>query len=698
MNNRLKNWYYHLRLGQKLLVINSITVGVAMLLLLLSIAIMYVLWQRNQILEQTAIQAQFFSENLTASLSFNDQDSAQEVLNSLRNSPYVTHADLLDADGNYFAEFRRGNERVSNHMPFNLKLVDQRGRTFQFGFYNLNYLYVVKLNNKKLGYFYIALDIKPIYKQALKFGLLSLIAMGIAAVIDLILLNRLQRILMAPLQNLIQLMRYISKENDYSKRHVLYSHDEMGELAEGFNEMLEKIQDRDNSLGMELKQKEITERRLDRLAHYDVVTHLPNRHFFNHSLAKIARTEAASDVKFGLMFIDLDNFKMVNDTLGHPVGDKLLDHVAVILKETVRGDDIVARLGGDEFGIILPNLEHPENAATIAQKLITRISSPTNLDNHDVVIGASIGISFFPADTSNIDTLMQNADTAMYHAKDKGKNNFQFFDSDMRARVQSRMDIETDLRKALEEKHFYLEYQPQFDINTRQVIGVEALLRWQHPVLGRISPNEFISVAEESGLIIPIGEWVFDTACQQAKRWHDLGLPLTIAVNVSPRQFNEANLLQKFNHILAKVGADASWIELEITEGALMDGSDSVINKLHTFAREGFKLSIDDFGTGYSSLSYLKRFPISKLKIDRSFIIDIESNKDDKAIAHAIIAMSNSLDMQVIAEGIETEQQAQCLLNYGCYLGQGFLVSPSVTAERIEALCGVESLALAATA
>jgi len=497
----------------------------------------------------------------------------------------------------------------------------------------------------------------------------------------------LQGVLMKPLHNLIKLMHFISENNDYSKRYESYNDDEMGELAIGFNQMLDKIQDRDNAVGTELKDKEIAERRLDRLAHYDVVTHLPNRHFFNRSLAISASQADPGDVKFGLMFIDLDNFKMVNDTLGHHIGDILLHHVAEILKETVRGDDIVARLGGDEFGIILSNLEHAENAAVIARKIIARISTPAILDGHKVIVGASIGISFFPTDADDIETLMQNADTAMYHAKAQGKNNFQFFNDEMRVRVQNRMNIENDLRQAVEGKQLYLEYQPQFDIHTRSIHSVEALLRWQHPILGRISPDQFITVAEESGLIIPIGEWVFRTACQQAKSWRAQGLQLTIAVNISSRQFHESSLFQKFNDILSDVGADASWIELEITEGALLDTSDLMTRKLNAFTNIGFKLAIDDFGTGYSSLSYLKLFPINKIKIDRSFIEGIPHDLNNNAIARAIIAMGNSLNMQVIAEGIETEQQALCLLAYGCNLGQGFLVSPSVTADKIAALC-----------
>lgn len=694
MRQKLSGWYHHLRLGQKLLVINSITAGTAMLLLLLSISVIYIFSQRNQVLEQTAVQAKMYSENLAASLIFKDRNSAQEVLKSLHSSPYIRHADLFDAQGNYFAEFRDSNYQRPDPLPLSLKSADRYGQSHQFDFRYLRYTTVVSVDGKTTGYLYTESDISAIYWQAATFMLLSLVASCFAALVGLLLLNRLQISLMAPLNNLVKLMYYVSKENDYSKRALLVGDDEMGELATGFNQMLEKIQDRDNALGMELKEKEITERRLDKLAHYDVVTHLPNRHFFNRSLVMSASQAASNEVKFGLMFIDLDNFKMVNDTLGHHVGDILLHHVAEVLKETVRGDDIVARLGGDEFGIILSNLEHAENAAAIARKIIARISTPAILGGHKVVVGASIGISFFPADADNIDALMQNADTAMYHAKDQGKNNFQFFNSEMRARVQNRMNIETDLRKALEEKQLYLEYQPQFDIKTRCFHGVEALVRWQHPVLGRVGPNEFIPVAEESGLIVQMGELVFRAACQQAREWRDQGLPLTIAVNVSSRQFREANLLQQFDRILSEEGASASWIELEITEGALIDASDTIISKLNAFADKGYNLAIDDFGTGYSSLSYLKRFPISKLKIDRSFIIGIPDNPDDKSIAHAIIAMGNSLDMQIIAEGIETEQQAQCLLDFGCRLGQGFLVSPSVAPEKVAELAMIYNPAM----
>jgi len=695
MNRKFHRWYDGLRFGQKILVINTITAGAAMLLLTLSIAVIYIFSQRNQMLEQTSIQSQVFGESLAASLSFNDTGSAREVLASLRNSPHVVHADVFDLQGQHFAEYKKDNSWSPELSQADFMLSVKYGQTHHFGLRGLSYVSAIKLNNKTLGYFYTRSDAMPIYRQTAVFILLVIAASLIAAAAGLLLLNRLQRVLMAPLHNLIQLMRYISEENDYSKRHILRSSDEMGELAMGFNQMLERIQDRDNALGLELKEKEITEKRLDRLAHYDVVTHLPNRHFFNRQLISSALQGTQDKPLFGLMFIDLDDFKMVNDTLGHHFGDVLLRHVAELLAKTVRSGDVVARLGGDEFGIILPGLAREEDAAALARKIISRISEPVTLDGREVVVGASIGISFFPGDADNIDTLMQYADTAMYHAKDNGKNNFQFFSNEMHIRIQSRRGIETDLRKALEQQQLYLEYQPQFDIDTRRIIGVEALLRWQHPELGRVGPNEFIPVAEENGLIVPIGEWVFRTACLQAREWHAQGLPLTIAVNVSSRQFLEADLAQRLEHILCEVGANASWIELEITESALLDASDSTIGKLNALAGIGFGLAIDDFGTGYSSLSYLKRFPISKLKIDRSFIVGIQDNSNDKAIAHAIIAMGNSLDMQVIAEGIETEQQAQYLLDFGCRLGQGFLVSPSVTPEKVAELVMVSNPVMA---
>lgn len=694
MNRKFHRWYDDLRFGQKILVINTITAGAAMLLLTLSIAVIYIFSQRNQMLEQTSIQSQVFGESLATSLSFNDTGSAREVLASLRNSPHVVHADVFDLQGQHFAEYRKDNSWSPELSQAEFKMSVKYGQMHHFGLRGLSHVSAIKLNNKTLGYFYTRSDAMPIYRQAAVFILLVVAASLIAAAAGLLLLNRLQRVLMAPLHNLIQLMRYISEENDYSKRHILRSSDEMGELAMGFNQMLQRIQDRDNALGLELKEKEITEKRLDRLAHYDVVTHLPNRHFFNRQLTSAALQGAQDKPLFGLMFIDLDDFKMVNDTLGHHFGDVLLRHVAELLTKTVRSGDVVARLGGDEFGIILPGLAREEDAAVLARKIISRISEPVTLDGREVVVGASIGISFFPGDADNVDTLMQYADTAMYHAKDNGKNNFQFFSNEMHVRIQSRRGVETDLRKALEQQQLYLEYQPQFDIDTRRIVGVETLLRWQHPELGRVGPNEFIPVAEENGLIVPIGEWVFRMACLQAKKWHAQGLPLTIAVNVSSRQFLEADLAQRLEHILCEVGANASWIELEITESALLDASDSTIGKLNALAGIGFGLAIDDFGTGYSSLSYLKRFPISKLKIDRSFIVGIQDNSNDKAIAHAIIAMGNSLDMQVIAEGIETEQQAQYLLDFGCRLGQGFLVSPSVAPEKVAELVMVSNSAM----
>jgi diguanylate cyclase len=687
MNNPLKNWYKQLMLGKKLMVINAITTLTTLLLLMSSIAAIYIYTQRNQMLEQTAAQSKIFAESLKVSLILNDDKSANAVLSSLESVPDVEYAALLDVEGVVLSEYRKPSYQQNNDLAGQILQSDNTGSSYEFTMQHLLHAQLIMGKaDKKLGYFVTQSSITPIYKQVALFMLLALAATALAAYVGIYFLNRMQKKLMAPLYKLIDVMHQVTDKNDYSQRAIVESEDEMGELAKGFNQMLGKVHYRERTLDKELKDKIEVEKRLDRLAHYDVTTHLPNRHYFNHNLSRIAAVASKQQMSFGLMFIDLDNFKNVNDTLGHHMGDALLLRVAEILKGAVRADDVVARLGGDEFGIILNDLSRPDDAAIVGKKINKEISALTMLDGNQISVGASIGISLFPKDAENVDVLLQNADTAMYYAKENGKNNFQFFGAEMRARTYKRANIETNLRKALENNELYVEYQPQFNTRTFEMTGVEALIRWNHPEIGMIRPDEFISIAEESGLIVPIGEWVLQTAAKQASTWRKEGLNLDIAVNISSRQFKESNLAQRFSAICKEAETEPAWIELELTESALLGNTDAIKTRLNELMLCGFKLTLDDFGTGYSSLAYLKRFPISKIKIDRSFVVDIEKNLEGSAITRAIIAMGKALDMRVIAEGIETIEQAQSLAEFGCEYGQGFLVSPAVNPQAVARL------------
>jgi len=432
---------------------------------------------------------------------------------------------------------------------------------------------------------------------------------------------------------------------------------------------------------------DITERkasydRIQHLAHFDALTNLPNRTLLNDHLDMAIAVAKRSHNQLAILFLDLDRFKIVNDSLGHHAGDLLLQIVSARLLACIRETDTVARLGGDEFIILLNSIQEPSDSAYVAQKVVDSISLPFMLDGNEVNIGTSIGIGIFPENGSDTPTLIKNADAAMYHAKEIGRNNFQFFSSVMNDKAFERLTIENDLRRALKRDEFFLLYQPQIDTLSGKVIGAEALVRWQHPVRGLVPPFDFIPLAEKCGLIVPLGEWVLKTACAQNKAWQDAGLPqVLMAVNIAAQQFKQNDFKKLLIQTLEQTGLSPDCLELEITESAIMDNAESMLETLHSLKSIGLGLSIDDFGTGYSSLSYLKHFPINKLKIDRSFILDITEDRSSCAIIQTIISLGHNLNLKVIAEGVETNEQLASLKKLGCDEIQGYYYSRPISPE-----------------
>ncbi len=443
------------------------------------------------------------------------------------------------------------------------------------------------------------------------------------------------------------------------------------------------------------------------LAFYDGLTGLANRELFKDRLNKALAAGVRQHRVMALLFLDLDRFKRINDTLGHHIGDQLLKSMADRLNHCVRETDSVARfgeddhvacvsrLGGDEFTVLLTDLASPEDATIVARRIIESIPRPLNLQGHEVYVTTSIGISVFPFDGQDADTLIKHADTAMYEAKSKGRNNFQFFKNSLNATTAGRLELENDLRKALERDEFLLHYQPQVDMQTGRIIGAEALVRWLNPSRGMVSPGEFIPLAEDSGLIIPLTEWVIQEACKQNKAWQQAGLPpLRVAVNLSGQQFAQQKVAEAARRALAVSGLDAKYLEVELTESALMENKDVARTILERLKALNLTIAIDDFGTGYSSLSYLKTFPIDTLKIDRSFVRDITTDPNDAAITRAIVAMAQSLELEVIAEGVETEEQLRFLKDLGCNEYQGFLFSRPLPADEFTDLLQSRSQAV----
>lgn len=434
---------------------------------------------------------------------------------------------------------------------------------------------------------------------------------------------------------------------------------------------------------------DITERkasyeRIQYLAHYDALTHLPNRTLLNdridHAIADARRYQK----KIAILFLDLDRFKNVNDSMGHHAGDLLLQTVAERLKGSTRESDTVSRLGGDEFVILLNGIEDENDAVSVAHKVIRVLSIPIPLEGSEVNIGASLGISIYPENGTDSATLIKNADAAMYHAKENGRNQFQFFSPSMNEKAYEQIAIENDLRRALRNQEFFLQYQPQVDLASGAIVGVEALIRWRHPEHGLVSPGRFIPIAEECGLIVPIGEWVLNTACAQIKQWQDQNIAhIPVAVNLSAMQFRQTNILATIAKALDSTGLNPAYLELEITEGVTMNNVEETVHIMNQIKDMGVMISIDDFGTGYSSLSYLKRFPLDKLKVDQSFMQDITTDANNAAIVRTIIGMGHSLRLNVIAEGVETSLQYEWLQQANCNEAQGNYISPPLNAKDL---------------
>jgi len=447
------------------------------------------------------------------------------------------------------------------------------------------------------------------------------------------------------------------------------------------------------STGKDISERMRTQERLHYMAHHDALTKLPNRTLFLDRLHQAMARAHWHNRLIAVIFMDLDQFKEINDNFGHDCGDQLLIQLTQRLSSSLRSGDTIARFGGDEFSILLDDIASEQDVSVLAKKILDTLATPFKIHGHELLVTASIGVSIFPSDGSDSETLLRNADVAMYRAKHLGRNNYQFYSNEMSARAFERLSLENSLRHALKRQEFFLLYQPQVDSRSGDIISVEALLRWQHPELGVVSPNDFVPLLEETGLIVSVGDWALKTACKQAVQWHQSGFEsLRMCVNLSSRQFNNPDFIQSFHRIIRDTEIKPELLELELTESMLMRNASKTISALNTLSHHGIQIAIDDFGTGYSSLNYLRRFPISTLKIDRSFVRDVIEDADDAAIASAIIVMAQSLNLNVVAEGVETKEQLNFLSERQCYEIQGNYFSAAIPASEIATLLSTNML------
>ncbi|MCW8933913.1 MAG: EAL domain-containing protein [Gammaproteobacteria bacterium] len=666
-----------LSIQNKLIIINM---SVVIITLFFASTIAVVGEYRNQhdfFLKSIQIQAKIIANNTTATLVFKDKTGAEKILEAFTVSPDIHSATIYDDFGKVFASYIKQEKTNPNNKYDNIiKSIQGSSNIFNNQFH-INESII--LEDEPIGTLYIQVDTSRIYADIFNYLVYTVIIALTCLIFASLLLFKLSKNITRPLLRLTELMSTVIKNDDYTIRIENHSEDEIGVLSEGFNKMLAYIQVNDERLEHELSERNKTEEHLDKLAYFDVTTNLPNRHFFHKQLDQAVKRAISSNQKMVLLFLDLDNFKTVNDTAGHKTGDLLLKQASSRLTGVLRQNDYICRIGGDEFAIIIENVNDISDISTVTKKCIEILSNPFELDGNIFFIGASIGISICPDDTSTSNDLLINADMAMYEAKTNGKNNYQYYNHGMNLKHSHKFQIESDLRHAISMNQLELYYQPQIDSNSDQIIGFEALMRWTHHENGIISPDVFIPIAEKTGLILPLGKWLIETACIDANQFIDSGITdFTVSINISGIQIRDKSFIKNITDSLSSTGLDPRHLEIELTESTLMDDSDLVIKKVNALKKLGIKIAIDDFGTGFSSMSYLKSFPVSKLKIDKGFITGLPNSNEDTAIVRAIIAMSHGLNINVIAEGVERQDQVDLLKELSCDMFQGYYYAKPV--------------------
>ena len=634
---------------------------------------------RNVAHENLTTQAVAMAGNLESALVFGDVAFARQTLQALQHYPDVLMAAVVFSDGKYFARYAS----IGSVVEQDELLLDSR-QTGYIALHKHGVAESIAHQGKTPARLVLVASLEKLNQETL---LILVASTGIGAVIllaALVLFRRLSRSVTAPIEGLTALMRAVERDGTHGQRTDVPSDDEIGELARGFNAMLGALEMHNVHLNKEIGERKRMQDKLDRLVHYDTVTHLPNRRFFNERLKMAVQQSLQLDKIMAVLFVDLDNFKLVNDSFGHDIGDEQLRAVAERLSKALRGGDVVCRLGGDEFAIILENLVDTQQIELILEKMMQSLIRPLRLDSHDLVVTGSVGVAVCPDDADSAEGLLRFADAAMYAAKGSGKNTWRRFDPEMVSRSTLRLTLENQIRAGMATGQFEVHYQPQIDLATGKVAGLEALARWNHPERGHISPLQFIPVAEESGLIRPLGEWVLRSACQQMAAWSRGGLKgLKVAVNVSVRQLVHDSFSDEVLAILMETGCTAQQLELEITESALMHDGGKTRALLERLHQCGIGIAIDDFGTGYSSMAQLKNMPVTKLKIDKSFVDDITTNADDQSITAAMVGLAHNLHIQVVAEGVETKAQVTWLRQVGCHNFQGYYFARPLPAAHV---------------
>jgi len=626
--------------------------------------------------ERLVALSDIIGADVGAALAFGDNQAITMSLAALKADPSIKQLFVLNDQDQVSAYYHQKMDLAPADLQQHLKIL--RSRAGQH-FFDLSpeVERPVSRDGIRLGTIVIEQDEHVIIEKIVASAGISAFILLFSLGLSYLLADRFQRVITDPLTAMATTMQEVSYTKDYSKRVPASGTDEMDQLAESFNEMLSEIERRDGDLLERQAQ-------LHHLANFDVLTGLPNRALFSDRLEQALRRAARTGELLAVLFIDLDEFKMVNDSHGHRTGDQLLLESAARLASGTRADDTLARLGGDEFTVLLQDVKATENALTVARKHIESLFHPYIIDDKRLFVSASIGVAVFPEHGTTAESLLKNADSAMYLAKEKGKNKVELFTDSLHLRLSERLNLSNDLHRALEQGEFELYYQPRINLARNSWASAEALIRWNHPELGMVPPDKFIPLAEQSGLILPIGEWVLREACRQLHQWHCQGFHLPrISVNVSPLQLQRQDLFGIVKDAITTNSLCFQALELELVESALVENLGRSVSILKELQSIGVKISIDDFGTGYSSLSYLRTLPISILKIDRSFLLHVPESEEDGQILAAIIAMSLSLGLEVVSEGVECVEQVQILKNHNCQEAQGYYFARPMPADEL---------------
>ncbi len=674
----LRRYFEKIAIQKKLYTMHFLVTGAAMCLVFAILVAYQYMSFKHDLLGDLDAQVSIVNNNLGPAILFNDKLAADETLSSLNLNSSIENAYIVLEDNSVFAEY---HQEAVNHPKLNP--TPSASIAYQRDSSEIHITREIFENKQRVGTIVLNANFNKINSRIQVFSVALLVAVLIAMFIAKVISRYLNRYITEPISYLKQLVTQISDTHDYTARSAIQSSDEIGALSAGINDMLDNIELRDEKLLAELAQKKVYEEKLDQLAYFDNQTTLPNRHYFAEHISKLIN-EAPP---FYLLMLDLDNFKVANDTLGHEAGDILLKLCGQRLEAVIGERNRVFRIGGDEFSITLENSDSPYDVEIVCNRIIHAISQKFIIGSQEVFVGVSIGAVQYINGNYSESNLIKNADIAMYWAKSDGKNTYKFYSKKIEDVKYQQQKMIGYLQKSLKNNELEMYYQPIIRVDSGLVVGVEALLRWNQPELGMVEPIVFIPIAENTGLINPIGTFVINTALNQIKKWQvKYNTELFININISGRQFHDRNIVSKISAAIYKNGINPKTINFELTESVLMDDINKSIQILKSLRKLGTSVSIDDFGTGHSSMSYLKQLPINTIKIDKSFIHGVPQDKVDTAIIESIFALAKSLELDIVAEGVETEEQFAFIKKHHCAKAQGFLFSKPIPAQEIEAM------------